>query len=67
MQNLIFEEGKTYVDREGNKYIFVDRRGGTTIFKNIDTGKHAVQNTNGQYRWDNKEHQRDIIGEYNEQ
>jgi len=48
MQNLIFEEGKTYVDREGNKYIFVDRRGGTTVFKNIDTGKHAVQNTNGQ-------------------
>jgi hypothetical protein len=62
MQNLTFEEGKTYVDREGNKYVFIERRAGVTIFKNLDTNKHAVKNLNGQYRWDNKEDDRDIIG-----
>jgi predicted RNA-binding protein len=24
MQNIIFEEDKIYVDREGNKYVFID-------------------------------------------
>jgi hypothetical protein len=62
MQNLTFEEGKTYIDREGNKYIFIERRAGVTIFKNLDTNKYAVKNLNGQYRWDNKEDDRDIIG-----
>ena len=64
MQNLNFEEDKIYVDREGTKYVFIDRRGGVTIFKDMSTNKHACKNINGQYRWDNKDDPRDIIGEY---
>jgi hypothetical protein len=67
LQNLSFEVDKIYVDREGTKYIFVERRAGVTIFKEYDGGKNHVKNLNGQYRWDNKEDKRDIIGEYNEQ
>jgi hypothetical protein len=64
MQNLTFIQEKIYIDREGTKYIFVERRGGVTIFKEYDGGKNHVKNLNGQYRWDNKEDMRDIIGEF---
>jgi len=66
MQNLIFEEGKIYVDREGTKYVFIERRAGVTIFKVYDGGKNHVKNLNGQYRWDSKEDPRDIVGVYDE-
>lgn len=64
MQNLNFEEGKIYVDRDGTKYVFIERRAGVTIFKACQDGKNHVKNLNGQYRWDNKEDNRDIIGVY---
>jgi hypothetical protein len=64
MQNLTFIQEKIYIDREGTKYIFVERRAGVTIFKEYDGGKNHVKNLNGQYRWDNKEDMRDIIGEF---
>ena len=64
MQNLTFIQEKIYIDREGTKYIFVERRAGVTIFKEYDGGKNHVKNLKGQYIWDNKEDMRDIIGEF---
>jgi len=64
MQNLTFIQDKIYIDREGTKYIFIERRAGVTIFKEYNGSKNHVKNLNGQYRWDNKEDMRDIIGEF---
>jgi|LakMenEpi03Aug12_release.lakeMendotaPanAssembly.Ray.scaffolds.fasta_scaffold3438345_1 hypothetical protein len=64
MQNLTFIQDKIYIDREGTKYVFIERRASVTIFKEYDGGKNHVKNLNGRYRWDNKEDMRDIIGEF---
>lgn len=56
-----FVENEIYVDREGKEYKYLYKIGGVTIFESAD-GKRAVQHFSGRYRWDDKDHPRDIIG-----
>ena len=61
MQNLTFVKDEVYVDRKNNAYVFIEKRGGVTVFE--DLLKHREhRNINGRYRWDDKDDDRDIIG-----
>jgi len=64
MQNLTFEKGKVYLDRIDNQYVFIEKRGNVTVFEDI-LGR-TCRNSNGRYRWDDKDDNMDIIGELNE-
>lgn len=62
MQNLNFVKGEVYIDRKNNAYTFIEKRGGVIIFEDL-LMKRECRNGEGRYRWDNKDDDRDIIGE----
>jgi hypothetical protein len=58
-----FEQDKIYLDREGNEYRYLHKSGNVLSFENVNTGTHIAQHSSGRYRWDDKDHPRDIIME----
>ena len=61
MQNLTFVKDEVYVDRINNAYLFIEKRGGVTVFEDL-LQHRELRNINGRYRWDDKDDDRDIIG-----
>lgn len=59
-----YNEDEIYVDRSGKKYKYLQKGlGGTLIFEDLITNKNIVQHSSGMYRWDGKEHHRDLKAE----
>jgi hypothetical protein len=59
---MTFIEGEYYVDRDNTQYIYVERRGGVTVFLNLTTNERAIRNSVGRFRWDDQDTSIDIIG-----
>ena len=57
-----FVANEIYVDREGNEYRYLERRSGVQIFESVESGDRLVLNLVGRFRWDDRDHPRDIIG-----
>ena len=56
-----FVEHEFYIDREAKEYKYLYKTGGVTVFESTE-GKRIVQHFSGRFRWDDKDHPRDIIG-----
>ena len=59
---MTFVAGGTYISREGIEYVYIERRSGVQVFECIDTKTRLVLNLAGRFRWDDKDHPCDIIG-----
>lgn len=57
-----FEIGQFYVDRVGGTWECIKPVFGSLPTLRNDEGKTIVQNVTGKYRFDDLEHDRDIIG-----
>ena len=56
-----FVANEIYVDRDGNEYRYLERRSGVQIFESVESGDRLVLNLVGRFRWDDRDHPRDII------
>jgi hypothetical protein len=63
---MTFVEDEYYLDRDNTQYIYVERRGGVTIFLNLTTRERAIRNSVGRFRWDNQDTPVDIVGKLDE-
>jgi hypothetical protein len=57
-----FVANEIYVDRVGKDYRYLERRGGVLVFESVESGDRLVLNLVGRFRWDDRDHPRDIIG-----
>lgn len=56
---MSFKEGVSYKDRVGRGYTYLYRTGGVLVFS-ID-GEKKARHVSGNYRWDDKETEMDIL------
>ena len=56
---MSFKEGVSYKDRVGREYTYLYRTGGVLVFS-ID-GEKKARHVSGNYRWDDKETEMDIL------
>jgi hypothetical protein len=63
---MTFNEEEYYVDRDNTQYLYIERRGGVTVFLNLTTRERAIRNSVGRFRWDDLDTNFDIIGKLDE-
>ena len=60
MTKITFVENATYYSRSGEAFTFLYKSGNVTVFADIE-GKRSCRNSDGMYRWDDKETNVDIV------